>query len=545
MNIFRQLSVRKNLFLLLGVAALGLVAVSLVAMSLSRQGLYADRQEKVKQFVDLPFGILAHFHSLETQGALGRDEAQKQAKQMIRQLRFDGDNYFWMNDLQQVMVLHPAKPELEDKDLSGLKDPDGKPIFIEFSDTVRKSGAGFVSYRWPKPGSEQPVEKISYVRGFAPWGWVVGTGVYIDDIDRAYWRSTSTLFLFVAAAMSVLVLVATLIRRAILGRLGGEPDYAAKIVKEIADGNLTVDVRLDDGDQSSLLANMKAMKESLSRAIAEVHGAAEQLTDASGRLQHIVVDVNENSQHQSDASSSVAASVEEMTVSISEVAENAGQATGFVGRAAELSEHGRAIVSDVSREMGNISEKVAAASAAIEELGRQSNEVSLIVRVIKEVADQTNLLALNAAIEAARAGDVGRGFAVVADEVRALAERTSSSTAQISGVVSCIQKVTLDVVQGMAAITSCMANGVERSSQAEASIQRIKDSSEQIAEVVNDIGHALVEQRSANTEIALAIEKIAQMSEHNVDVAREAATQSRHLDGLAERLRSSVGMFRF
>lgn len=545
MNIFRQLSVRKNLVLLLAIAALGLISVSLVAMSLSRQGLYADRQERVEQLVELPYGILAHFHSLETQGALGREEAQKQAILMIRQLRFDRDNYFWLNDLQKVMVLHPAKPELEGTDLSGLKDPAGKAIFIEFTDTVRRNGAGFVGYHWPRPGSEVPAEKISYVRGFEPWGWVVGTGVYIDDIDRAYWHSMTTLFGFVAAAMAVLVGMATLIRRSILGRLGGEPDHAAKIVKEIADGNLTVDVPLAEGDRTSLLAIMKAMKESLSRSITEVHVAAEQLGDASGRLQRIVLDVNENSQHQSDASSSVAASVEEMTVSISEVAENARQATDFVGHAATLSDRGRAIVGEVSRQMGNISEKVAGASAAIEELGRQSDEVSMIVRVIKDVADQTDLLALNAAIEAARAGDVGRGFAVVADEVRALAERTSSSTAQISSVVCRIQRVMRDVTQSMAAINSCMTNGVECSNHAEESIQRIKDSSEQITVVVGDIGHALTEQRSANTEIARAVEKIVQVSEHNVEVAREAEKQSRHLDDLADRLRCSVGMFRF
>lgn len=543
-TVFRRFSVRANLYILLFVSTLALMCVSLTAMTASRQGLYKDRQERVKQLVELPYGVMSYYHSLELKGALTPEEAKRQAIHTIRQLRFDGDNYFWLNDFRQVMVLHPAKPELEGKDLSGLRDAKGKPIFNEFTSVVQQHNSGFVNYHWPRPGNDQPVEKLSYVKGFAPWGWVVGTGVYIDDIDTLFLNSIKMQLIAVTAAVAVLLVFATFIRHAILGRLGGEPDYADRIVKEISEGNLAVDVCLADGDTTSLLASMKAMKDSISRSIAEVYVATELIGEAGRQLQQIVVDVTSNSQQQSEASTAVAASVEELTVSICEVAENATQATEFVGRSANLSDRGRDIVSNVSREMGNISEKVAAASSAIEDLGRRSDEVTMIVRVIKEIADQTNLLALNAAIEAARAGDVGRGFAVVADEVRALAERTSNSTSQIEAVVSRIQKVTLDVVNGMEAINKSMVNGVERSGEAEASIQCIKDSSARVSEVVQGIGHSLIQQRTANTEISQSIEMIAQMNERNIEVAHEAEKQSCLLGDLAINLRHSVSMFR-
>ena len=114
--------------------------------------------------------------------ALGLLETRKEAIEAIRALRYGGNEYFWINDMKPVMVMHPIKPELEGKDLSENKDPAGLRLFVEFVNVVKANGAGFVMYLWPKPGSDTPVPKVSYVEGFEPWGWIIGSGVYVDNV---------------------------------------------------------------------------------------------------------------------------------------------------------------------------------------------------------------------------------------------------------------------------------------------------------------------------------------------------------------------------
>jgi methyl-accepting chemotaxis protein len=150
--------------------------------------------------VDIGFGILAHYQKLESDGKLTRAQAQAAAIAEVKSLRYDKAEYFWINDMAPKMIMHPIKPELDGKDLGEMKDPSGNRLFMGFVDVVNKQGAGFYSYLWPKPGFEQPVAKISYVKGFAPWGWIIGTGIYLDDVDAVF-RQTAMTFALVCLAV--------------------------------------------------------------------------------------------------------------------------------------------------------------------------------------------------------------------------------------------------------------------------------------------------------------------------------------------------------
>jgi methyl-accepting chemotaxis protein len=240
----------------------------------------------------------------------------------------------------------------------------------------------------------------------------------------------------------------------------------------------------------------------------------------------------------------MAASVEEMAVSIDQVKENAGEAHGISQEAGAISEEGAAVIHNAATEMRKISDAVQSSSAIVEDLGKQSDQITSIVNTIKEIADQTNLLALNAAIEAARAGEQGRGFAVVADEVRKLAERTSLSTTEIGGMVSKIQNGTRSAVSSMQAGVSQVSNGVQLANQAAESINRIRDGAARVTVVVNGISDSIAEQSAAGNQIAHQLETIAQMSEESAIAVRHTADAARTLHTLSASLHETVARFK-
>ena len=161
--------------------------------------------------VENTHSLLNHFYQLQTQGTLSEQQAQDQAKQAVAQLRYGEEDYFWMNDMTPTMVMHPFKPQLDGKNLSAVKDPQGKALFVEMANIARDQGEGTVYYMWPKPGSDTDVEKVSYVKLFEPWGWIVGSGVYIDDVNALVWQRLQSVFTGLAIVLVAMLTLAYLI----------------------------------------------------------------------------------------------------------------------------------------------------------------------------------------------------------------------------------------------------------------------------------------------------------------------------------------------
>jgi methyl-accepting chemotaxis protein len=521
-----------------------LIMLFAVVLFNEREQLMADRKEKVRNLVEAAHSQIAYYNEQAKAGKIPLAEAQKLAMDALRNARYDGKEYFWINDLQPKMLMHPIKPELEGQDLTENKDTNGKHHFVEFTKVVKAEGAGFVDYVWSKPGIEAPQPKLSYVKGYAPWGWIIGTGIYTDDVDAKF-RSNAITLLFWGLGIGGFVAISLLfLSRNIIKTLGGDPSEASAVARRIAAGDLSTPVNLADDDKESLLANIRTMQETLRTIIGTIIGNAAQVSSAADQLLHASEEVADRARQQSDAASSMAASVEEMAVSIDQVKENAGEAHGISMEAGSISEEGAAVIHNAATEMRKISDAVQSSSVIVEDLGRQSDQITSIVNTIKEIADQTNLLALNAAIEAARAGEQGRGFAVVADEVRKLAERTSLSTTEIAGMVSKIQNGTRSAVSSMQAGVAQVSNGVELANQAGTSINRIRDGALRVTAVVNDISDSISEQSMASNEIARQLETIAQMSEESAVAVKHTADAARHLHSLSASLHTAVAQFK-
>jgi methyl-accepting chemotaxis protein len=367
------------------------------------------------------------------------------------------------------------------------------------------------------------------------------------DVDRSSSVFQRTLGIAMAVLLASILIagsVSFIMARGVMGQIGGEPAYATEITRRIAEGDLTISVQTRPGDNSSLLAAMRQMQESLRKIIIQIHQIVQEVARNTTQMSAVSRQVSSGSERQSDAASSTAAAVEEMTESVSNVAANADGVRGMAAEARALSEEGGAIVKNAITEINRIADSFNHSTDLIQKLSTQTNEISSIANVIREIADQTNLLALNAAIEAARAGEQGRGFAVVADEVRKLAERTTQSTQEITNMIAAIQSGTQSAVQGMDAGSAQVGQGVSMAAKAGDSIVQIEVSTRKVLDATAEISSALSEQKTANNLIAQNVEKIAVMAEENSVSVKQVTQAAEHLESLAGTLEASVKMFR-
>ncbi len=362
----------------LGVAAVvGFsIVLAFVYMKIETR-VHESKRTMIKGAADIAFSLMAEYEARVKSGELSREEAQRRAALRIKTLRYSGQEYFWINDLIPKMIVHPFKPELDGKDISGIKDPNGKALFIEFVKTCKEKGEGFVDYMWPKPGKEAPVSKVSFVKVFEPWGWIIGTGVYTDDIQTEM-RQISLLFFGAAGLVGLgLLALSWLVARS-----------TARPINRAVDG--------------------------LTESAEHIASAARQISSASQQLA-------EGASEQAAAIQETSASLEEISSMTRKNAENAGEAD-------RLMKTTNQIVLRANTTMHSL-------TSSMEEISKASEETQKIIKTIDEIAFQTNLLALNAAVEAARAGEAGAGFAVVADEVRNLAMRAADSAKNTGALI--------------------------------------------------------------------------------------------------------------
>lgn len=525
-----SLSAKLRMVLVMTAFALGGLAIfDLVTL---RSALVEEKKANVRQIVDMTRSTFSHYDQLVKSGEITLEEAQTRATEFIQNARYAGNNYVFVLGLDTKVILHPIQPKLNGQNGKQVIDVNGVPILDEMVKAARNPEGGFLTYEWNKPGHDGVFPKLAYAETFKPWGWVVTTGVYIDDVDGIFWQ-TAINDIAVAIAMLIVIGMAGLAidrsttrplrtitealnklaqgdtsvttdetdRRDEIGALARSLDVfrsnreqAEKLEREQKDTHKTQIARAEKVEkliksfETEVEGNLSTVHSALEQLRATATGMASQSDATTGRAANVAA-----------ATEQAAANVDTVAAAAEQLAASIDEITSQVSRSSDIAQSGATEADE--------------ASTIFAELGTASDKIGEVVELIQSIAEQTNLLALNATIEAARAGDAGKGFAVVAAEVKNLANQTTRATEDIAGQISGIQESTQNAL---------------------GAIKHLSGRMKELNEVAASISAAVREQDAATAEIARNVAEAATGTKdvaQNVIGLREAAEEEREASG--------------
>ncbi|RIX40935.1 MAG: methyl-accepting chemotaxis protein [Rhodocyclales bacterium GT-UBC] len=540
MGIFNLSSLKGRLALSVIFALLGLILLGAFQIVHLRNQLLEDRRETLRAVVDNAVSAMKDLHDREVKGELTREQAQGIAKDVLRSMRYHGNEYFYIYDSKGIGVMHPIRPEYVGKSHWDRQDKSGT-YTVRLLVGVALDKSGFTQTLTAKPGSEVQVPKMQHTRHFEAWDWVIGTGLYIDDIDELFYQQLRNSALVILLVMCAVGSITWWVARSVLAQIGGEPADAVASMKQVAGGDLTVSI---SASRNSLLGELDHLVQSLRQMMQDIARSTVQVTQSAREIAETSAHVANAAAAETEATQAMAAAMEELTVSITHVSDNADQTDRHASDAAALARQGEASVETVSSNITTMAGSVSHAAEQVRTLSANAQEVSRMASVIKEIAGQTNLLALNAAIEAARAGEQGRGFAVVADEVRVLAERTEKATLEISGVVERIQTETVNAAKIMDAALPEAERARTTVSETTQLLHQIAEGSRSAQDLVRDVAASTREQSEASTALAQQVERIANQVEETGASMNINANAARNLLDTAQELKAATERFR-
>jgi methyl-accepting chemotaxis protein len=512
----KRLTFRQKLWLPLLASLLCLCATALFYTLQARDVRFSERRANLADVDHAALSIVQGFAAQAAAGKLTVAAAQLQARSALNTMRYGADGYIAIVGMDGHAIQNPGNPGMDGKDMRCIVDANGVHVFREIVQTAASpAGAGFLAYLWLRPGQANPSAKLARIVAYKPWGWVLVSGLYVDDIDAAFYAALTQALLVLALLCAVLAAIVVAVNRSLQRAIGGSPEYAAGVAMQIAARDLSVPVQTAPQDRSSLLFAMKTMHENLAQMIGAIRSSADTIATAAAQIAAGNMDLSSRTEAQASALEETAASMEQLTQAVALNADNAGQANTLAVSAADIARRGGGAVGQVV--------------ATMDAIHGSAGRIVPIIGVIEGIAFQTNILALNAAVEAARAGDQGRGFAVVASEVRNLAQRSAAAAREIKVLIE-------------ASVTSIGA-GTEIAGRAGATMEEVVASVTRVNAVVAAIADASSEQRTGIGHVNTAITDMDAVTQQNAALVEEAAAAAGSMRDQAAALSAMVSSF--
>ncbi|WP_088188688.1 methyl-accepting chemotaxis protein [Desulfosporosinus sp. FKA] len=542
--------------------------------------LYEQFDRQIKLEVQTAYSLVQNVYNRQQKGELTPEQAKTMAADLVRNLRYDQENYFWIDTTEGVNVVLLGRTANEGKSRLNAQDSHGKYYVKDFISNGLKPDGGYTDYTFAKPNQTVLLPKRSYTLLFKPYNWVIGTGNWVDDMDKlvavkqqqvlkAGQKSVIYTILSLILAFGVALVLGTLLSNKLSKQIRDVADTAA----EIAKGNLNINkLEIDTDDElgqlgkafNTMTDNLRQLVQQVSSSAAQVAASSEELSagadqsaQASSQVASSIMEVAKGAEKQLNAMNESSAIVEEMSAGIQQMVENAKVVVQSSEKTALSASEGSAAIDKTIQQMATIDQTVTGSAEVVMTLGERSKEIGQIVDTISGIAEQTNLLALNAAIEAARAGDQGRGFAVVADEVRKLAEQSQVASQQIASLIHEIQQDTQKAVLSINEGTHQVKLGTEVAETAGSAFSQISSLIVAVSKQVEEISEEIQQMALGNERIVASVSEVFETSrsitdqtqtvsaatEEQTASVQEIASSSKVLSSMADELQAALNKF--
>ncbi len=540
--------------------------------------LMEGRLNRSASLVEVAWSLLGDYAQDVREGRLSEAEAKRRAMVRLGGLRFGQDNYFWVNDFDGVMLMHPLLPQLKGKSLLEDQDEQGKYYMREMLEAARTKGEGYVKYIWPKPGSLEPAPKISYVKVFEPWSWLVGCGIYVDDVQEDVSAMRNSVIVFSLLGMAGLLALAYFMA----GMITGPIVQATETAGQLAEGALP-EVHSERRDESGrLLAAMGVMAraqremagkaeaisrgdlsvevvprserdvlgQALARMIDSLRAQMGEISDGVGVLAASAAEIATLVNQLAANSSQTSVSVEETVTTVEELrqtshlaASRADEVSRNARRNADIAASGQSATRDAVQGMEDIRAKMDSISRNAHELIDTTRTAQDIIETVNELADQSNLLAVNAAIEAAKVEHGAEGFTVVAAEMRALAEESKQGAARVRKLLDQMRASSERTAQAMESGLDAVSRGMRQTSAAGAAIQSLAENTSANAQAAVQISMVGRQQREGVDQVLEAVQSIRDANTQNSQAADSLRQEAANLELLGRRLKDMVARY--